>query len=187
MEEIESNEHNIIEERPDETIILNVGGVKVKGPTQISIKEIETELDYFQIPRPTASAIDKIAIAKVGDLIDTFKQLISKVSENYMKEASFKGFKADIDILFLGNGQATVHAGLEKTSLTDMFLATKEYAYDIMSLYKYEIKDHLENEYPELTWVHQHHSGQELPYWKIRISISWSLNHERILANVLNM
>ncbi|CAG8603150.1 2043_t:CDS:2, partial [Acaulospora morrowiae] len=252
MDMTESNEHNMNEGLGEETVILNVGGVKyetyrstltaypetflgtmfqernqellksrngneyfidrsgqifhyimqfyrtgkicygdqsecqgfVVGSTQISLKEIETELDYFQIPRPTASVIDKIAIAKVSNIIDAFKKLIGEVSEIYMKEKSFKEFKADIDILFLDNGQATVKTGLEKTGLSGVFSNTKNYAYSIMSLFKDEIKDHLENEYPELTWVHQH-NGEELQYWKIKITLAWSLNHERILANVL--
>ncbi|CAG8847751.1 23909_t:CDS:1, partial [Racocetra persica] len=75
----------------------------------VTPKEIEIELDFFQIPRPTS--IDKIAITKIRKLISAFNELISKVVESYLKESSFK---IDIDVLFLSNGQATVHALLEE-------------------------------------------------------------------------
>ncbi|CAG8438698.1 9725_t:CDS:10 [Diversispora eburnea] len=155
------------------------------GPMPISLKEIETELDFFQIPRSTASAIDKVVITKVTNLINAFKQLIKEVAEIYMKESSFKNFKAEMQILFLDNGQATVN--VDKKGISDIFENTKNYAYYIMALYKDEIKSHLENEYPELTWVHQHTSGEDLQYWKIRITIDWNLNYEKVLANVLNI
>ncbi|CAG8473912.1 18538_t:CDS:2 [Racocetra fulgida] len=135
---------NLTDECSDETIILNVGGIKLVSVTP---KEIEIELDFFQIPRPTS--IDKIAITKIRKLINAFNELISKVVESYLKESSFK---IDIDVLFLSNGQATVHALLEE-NLSDVFLSTKRYAYNIMTLYKEIIKERLENEYPELTWV----------------------------------
>ncbi|CAG8526864.1 5061_t:CDS:2 [Cetraspora pellucida] len=144
----------------------------------ITPKEIEIELDFFQIPRPTS--IDKIAITKIRNLINAFNQLISKVVESYLKESSFK---TDIDVLFLSNGQATVHALLDENNLSDVFLDTKRYAYNIMTLYKDIIKERLENEYPELTWVHQH-NGEDLQYWKIKLSISWTLNKEKIIKNL---
>ncbi|RHZ47234.1 hypothetical protein Glove_586g35 [Diversispora epigaea] len=241
----ELNEYNIIKECPDETIILNVGGIKYEtyrstltaypetflgtmfqkrnqellnprngneyffdrsgqifhyvmqfyrtgkicygDQIPLSLKEIETELDFFQIPRSTASAIDKVVITKATNLINAFKQLIKEVAEIYMKESSFKNFKAEMLILFLDNGQATVNVDKKGIlGISDIFENTKNYAYNIMALYRDEIKSHLENEYPELTWVHQH-NGEDLQYWKIKITIDWNLNYEKILANVLNI
>jgi len=139
-------------------------------------------LDFFQIPRPTSSTIDKIAISKVNALVNTFKQLIKEVAEYYMKKNAFKEFKAEIDINFLDNGQATVKAGLDNKSLTDAFDSTKHYAYSIMSVYKDEIKKYLESEYPELTWVDEHRVGS-VDYFKIRLTIVWNLNYEKIFGS----
>ena len=50
-------------------------------------------MDFFQIPRPISSTIDKIAISKVNALVNTFKELIKEVAEYYMKKNSFKEFK----------------------------------------------------------------------------------------------
>ncbi|RIB19239.1 BTB/POZ protein [Gigaspora rosea] len=155
------------------------GKLNIGNQYTITSKEIEIELDFFQIPRPTS--IDKIAITKIRNLISAFNELISTVVESYLKETSFK---TDIDVLFLNNGQATVHAYLlNEINLSDIFLDTKRYAYNIMSLYKDIIKERLENEYPELTWVHQH-NGEDVLYWKIKLSISWTLNKEKIVKNL---
>jgi hypothetical protein len=97
-----------------------------------------------------------------------------------MKKNSFKEFKAEIIVIFLDNGQATVKAGLDR-SLTDTFDSTKNYAYKIMSVYKDEIKKYLVTEYPELTWVDEHKSGS-VQYYKIILTIAWSLNHEKIFG-----
>ncbi|CAI2190547.1 20719_t:CDS:2, partial [Funneliformis geosporum] len=210
---------------PDDTVVLNVGGVKVfdienlksllipkngneyfidrsgqifyyimqfyrtgkinidsrGGPISVNPKEIEVELDYFQIPRPTPSTIDKIVISKVNALVDTFKKLIKEVAEYFMMKNSFKKFKTEIIICFLDNGQATVNAGLEK-SLTDIFESTKHYAYNIMSIYKEDIKKYLKIKYPELTWDDEHIVGSVL-YYKIRLTIDWSLNYGNILGS----
>ncbi|CAB4489081.1 unnamed protein product [Rhizophagus irregularis] len=128
---------------------------KVIIPPEVDTKEMEIELDFFQIPRPISSTIDKIAISKVNELVNTFKDLIKEVAEYYMRKNSFRGFEAEIDICFLDNGQATVKAGLDNT-LTDAFESSKHYAYNIMSVYKNEIKKCLEAEYPELTWTDDH-------------------------------
>nr|CAG8435807.1 11891_t:CDS:2 [Entrophospora candida]CAG8437867.1 12130_t:CDS:2 [Entrophospora candida] len=151
-------------------------------------KEIEIELDYFQIPhrppRPTASLIDHIAIKKVDELINTLKYLISEVSEHYMKKLLFKEFKEDLTIIFLDNGQATVHPELYE-NFGKIFESTKHYAYKIMSLYKKEIEEHIIKEYePNLIWLDEH-KGDSLLYYKIKLTITWKLNSENILANSL--
>ncbi|CAB4392804.1 unnamed protein product [Rhizophagus irregularis] len=161
-----NNSHNNINLNPpnfenDDVITLNVGGIKYETyrkviiPPEVDTKEMEIELDFFQIPRPISSTIDKIAISKVNELVNTFKDLIKEVAEYYMRKNSFRGFEAEIDICFLDNGQATVKAGLDNT-LTDAFESSKHYAYNIMSVYKNEIKKCLEAEYPELTWTDDH-------------------------------
>ncbi|CAG8728349.1 13201_t:CDS:2, partial [Funneliformis mosseae] len=151
------------------------------GPISINPKEIEIELDYFQIPRPTSSTIDKIVISKVNALVNTFKELIKEVAEYFMMKNSFKNFSTYIVICFLDNGQATVNAGLEK-SLTDIFESTKHFAYNIMSIYKDEVKKYLKTIYPELTWDDEHIVGS-VQYYKIRLTIDWNLNYGKILGN----
>jgi len=151
------------------------------GSIAINPKEIEIELDYFQIPRPTSSTIDKIAISKVNALVNTFNELIKEVAEYYMKKNPLKEFNAEIYINFLDNGVATVKAGLENLSLTDIFDSTRNYAYNIMSVYKDDIKKYLEAKYPELTW-NDEHKGDSVQYYKIRLTIVWSLNYEKIFG-----
>ena len=85
-----------------------------------------------------------------------------------MRKNSFREFKAEIDICFIDNGQATVNAGLLDKSLSDTFDSTKHYAYNIMSVYKDEIKKYLEAEYPELTWIDEHKVGS-VQHFKIRL------------------
>src|SRR5437763_13226688 len=135
----------------------------IEGPIS---KEIEIELDYFQIPRPTASLIDYIAIKKVNELINTLKYLIGELSEYYMKKHLFQEFKEDVTIIFLDNGQATVHPELYE-NLGKIFESTKHYAYKIMCLYKKEIEEHIVKEYePNLIWLGEH-KGVTLSYYKI--------------------
>ncbi|CAJ0905663.1 11836_t:CDS:2, partial [Entrophospora sp. SA101] len=80
------------------------------------------------------------------------------------------------------NGQATVHPELYE-NFGKIFESTKHYAYKIMSLYKKEIEEHIIKEYePNLIWLDEH-KGDSLLYYKIKLTITWKLNSENILAN----
>ncbi|CAJ0627069.1 861_t:CDS:10 [Entrophospora sp. SA101] len=82
------------------------------------------------------------------------------------------------------NGQATVHPELYE-NFGKIFESTKHYAYKIMSLYKKEIEEHIIKEYePNLIWLDEH-KGDSLLYYKIKLTITWKLNSENILANSL--
>ncbi|RIA85145.1 BTB/POZ protein [Glomus cerebriforme] len=154
------------------------GKVIIPNEDGITRKEFLIEMDYFQIPR-AGSTIDRIVILRLNEIVNTFKYLIKEVSEYHMYKNSFKKFITEIDVCFLDNGQATVKAGIDNT-LTDIFDSSKTYAYSIISVYKNEIKNYLEAEYPEITWEDEHRVGS-VQYYKIKLCIKWELDHIKIL------